>query len=489
MRISSPPTTGPCYYGIDTPLKSELIASRHSVEEIRALHRRRQPRLPLPRGAAARPWATPPASATAPPASRAATRWRSPSPTTGSSSSVREGPSLGASHAAPPGGRPRHLGPASRAATSSAARSPTPRSPRSELGWEAAVLTSAGPDFEPERDLPGVAGLRAAAAARRRASRTCTTTTASGARSLRPAPTTSTSPSCPTTGATPTCCSSARWRARWRGGMATAFEAEVVGAAAQGWLRALRRGRRRSAARSGPARRADLAGVHVLFLSEQDLPEAASRGPGLPRHRAHRRPDPGLGGLTLLTRDGVHDVPDAARARRSTPPAPATSSPPLSWCATMRPRTSWRPRRSRPAPPPARSRPWAPRASAIGAEVEKRMALSASVSSKRGSGMNRHRVGARRSAIALRSSGPHGLRNGRRSGRGVETAQGSLRHPPAARAGAPPRPALPEGREGRAASTARRSTGSSRAASSRVATRSRRTRSRRHATARAASAS
>jgi amidophosphoribosyltransferase len=35
MRISSPPTTGPCYYGIDTPLKSELIASRHSLDEIR----------------------------------------------------------------------------------------------------------------------------------------------------------------------------------------------------------------------------------------------------------------------------------------------------------------------------------------------------------------------------------------------------------------------------------------------------------------------
>jgi amidophosphoribosyltransferase len=34
MRISSPPTTGPCYYGIDTPLKSELIASSHSVAEI-----------------------------------------------------------------------------------------------------------------------------------------------------------------------------------------------------------------------------------------------------------------------------------------------------------------------------------------------------------------------------------------------------------------------------------------------------------------------
>jgi len=35
MRISSPPTTGPCYYGIDTPQRRELIASSHSVEEIR----------------------------------------------------------------------------------------------------------------------------------------------------------------------------------------------------------------------------------------------------------------------------------------------------------------------------------------------------------------------------------------------------------------------------------------------------------------------
>jgi amidophosphoribosyltransferase len=35
MRISSPPTTGPCYYGIDTPTRAELIASSHSIEEIR----------------------------------------------------------------------------------------------------------------------------------------------------------------------------------------------------------------------------------------------------------------------------------------------------------------------------------------------------------------------------------------------------------------------------------------------------------------------
>ena len=35
MRISSPPTIGPCFYGIDTPTREELIASEHSVEEIR----------------------------------------------------------------------------------------------------------------------------------------------------------------------------------------------------------------------------------------------------------------------------------------------------------------------------------------------------------------------------------------------------------------------------------------------------------------------
>ncbi|HEY8432676.1 MAG TPA: amidophosphoribosyltransferase [Sandaracinaceae bacterium] len=34
LRISSPPTRWPCFYGIDTPSRSELIASTHSVEEI-----------------------------------------------------------------------------------------------------------------------------------------------------------------------------------------------------------------------------------------------------------------------------------------------------------------------------------------------------------------------------------------------------------------------------------------------------------------------
>jgi len=34
LRISSPPVTGPCYYGIDTPNRDELIAATHSIAEI-----------------------------------------------------------------------------------------------------------------------------------------------------------------------------------------------------------------------------------------------------------------------------------------------------------------------------------------------------------------------------------------------------------------------------------------------------------------------
>ena len=34
LRISSPPVEWPCYYGIDTPTRRELIASSHSPEEI-----------------------------------------------------------------------------------------------------------------------------------------------------------------------------------------------------------------------------------------------------------------------------------------------------------------------------------------------------------------------------------------------------------------------------------------------------------------------
>jgi len=37
LRLASPPITGPCAYGIDTPSRSELIAANMSVPEIRDL--------------------------------------------------------------------------------------------------------------------------------------------------------------------------------------------------------------------------------------------------------------------------------------------------------------------------------------------------------------------------------------------------------------------------------------------------------------------
>ena len=35
MRIASPPVKYPCFYGIDTPTKEELLASKYSINEIK----------------------------------------------------------------------------------------------------------------------------------------------------------------------------------------------------------------------------------------------------------------------------------------------------------------------------------------------------------------------------------------------------------------------------------------------------------------------
>ena len=44
----------PCFYGVDTPRRSELIAATHTLEEIRTLPRRRHARVPEPRRPAGR---------------------------------------------------------------------------------------------------------------------------------------------------------------------------------------------------------------------------------------------------------------------------------------------------------------------------------------------------------------------------------------------------------------------------------------------------
>ena len=37
MRIASPPVKFPCFYGIDTPTKDELLASKYKISEIKDL--------------------------------------------------------------------------------------------------------------------------------------------------------------------------------------------------------------------------------------------------------------------------------------------------------------------------------------------------------------------------------------------------------------------------------------------------------------------
>ncbi len=51
MRVSSPPTTHSCFYGIDTPERGKLLAARNSVEEMAQLDRRGQPGVHLDRRA------------------------------------------------------------------------------------------------------------------------------------------------------------------------------------------------------------------------------------------------------------------------------------------------------------------------------------------------------------------------------------------------------------------------------------------------------
>src|SRR5262249_56278859 len=34
MRISCPPTIAPCFYGVDTPSRRELIAANHTIDDI-----------------------------------------------------------------------------------------------------------------------------------------------------------------------------------------------------------------------------------------------------------------------------------------------------------------------------------------------------------------------------------------------------------------------------------------------------------------------
>lgn len=179
------------------------------------------------------------------------------------------------------------------------------------LGWEAAILTSAGADFDPARELSGIPAFVRPAPATTRfvneydedgARRQVVTARAEDV-DLEPL--------------------SAAWRdpdalllgpiaGELRGPLAPLLEAGAVGAIAQGWVRSIdEEGRVTPGEWPHPER--DLLGVHVLFLSEHDLPQAEARARELLAVVPMVALTRGWRGLTLLTRQGEHDVPTLPR--------------------------------------------------------------------------------------------------------------------------------------------------------------------------------
>jgi sugar/nucleoside kinase (ribokinase family) len=179
------------------------------------------------------------------------------------------------------------------------------------LGWEAGILTSAGPDFEPERELPGIPAFV------RRSSATTRFVNEYDADGTRRQVVTARADdvdleALPSSWRDPDALLLGPLVGELKGAFATALEAGCVGAIAQGYVRAVDDDGNVSA-RAWPRPERDLLGVHVLFLSEHDLPEADARARELLAHVPMIALTRGWRGLTLLTRQGTHDVPSLPR--------------------------------------------------------------------------------------------------------------------------------------------------------------------------------
>ena len=320
MRISSPPTTGPCYYGIDTP-------TQERADRVQP-HGRGDPRAasgptawPTSRTRACwRRWATRRAS-------RHCTRLLlRPLPGGGvagrglAARAVREGarpepraacracwPWATSPGTAAPGGR--------RAGRLRLLRA---RWPRGKLGWEAAVLTARRARLR----------ARARPARRRRSSSQPSPATTRfvneydadgtrrqvllGARRRRRP-----RRRCPTRGAIPDVLLLAPVAGEIAGGIGARLRGRGGGRGRAGLAARVRRRRATCRARDvGRSRSATCAGVHVLFLSQHDLPEARrARRASCLSLRADRGADARLARASRSSRARAeHDVPALPRA-------------------------------------------------------------------------------------------------------------------------------------------------------------------------------
>jgi sugar/nucleoside kinase (ribokinase family) len=183
-----------------------------------------------------------------------------------------------------------------------------------KLGWETAILTAAGPDFDPGRELPGteVFARRSAVTTRfvnqydEDGARHQIVTARADDVFLEPLPPAWRDPDAlllgPVVG-------------ELSGVGAGALEAGCVGAIAQGYVRVVD-GQGRVSPRPWERPGRDLLGVHVLFLSEQDLPEAERAARDLLAHVPMVALTRGWRGLTLFTRKGATDVASLPRPEK-----------------------------------------------------------------------------------------------------------------------------------------------------------------------------
>ena len=179
------------------------------------------------------------------------------------------------------------------------------------LGWQAAMATAAGPDFDPERDLPGIEVFVSRGRATTRfvneyaedGTRQQFLSARADQVDLAVVPPAWREPDVlllgPVAGELP-------------GSSALAFQPEVVGAIAQGWLREfLPDGAVRKGLWSDPGR--DLAGVHVLFLSQHDTEDALAAARSLLGRVPIVVLTRGWRGSLVLTREATLDVPTLPR--------------------------------------------------------------------------------------------------------------------------------------------------------------------------------
>jgi hypothetical protein len=176
-----------------------------------------------------------------------------------------------------------------------------------KLGWEVAILTAAGPEFDAARDLPGVPVFRTFGAATTRfrneygsgGTRHQVLMARGDDVSLTPLPEEWRNPDALLLGPV---------AGELREFPVSAFDASCVGAVAQGWLRAVdAMGNVSPQEWTKPAR--DLAGVHVLFLSQHDLPGGAARAREFLEQVPIVALTRGWQGVTLLARHGSEEIP------------------------------------------------------------------------------------------------------------------------------------------------------------------------------------